>query len=116
MAGSNAGSDKGPPQDEYATPPELRFLKTLVTVLAGVMIAGLLAIVALLVIRFSQPLPEVVPSAGPTLPANIALPEGETARAVTFGTGWIAVVTGDDEILILDGATGALRQRVRIGG
>lgn len=107
-----AGSDKGPPQDEYATPPELRFLKTLVTVLAGVMIAGLLAIVALLVIRFSQPLPANLPA----LPGDIALPEGETARAVTFGTGWIAVVTGDDEILILDAATGALRQRVRIGG
>jgi hypothetical protein len=44
------------------------------------------------------------------------LPDGLTAEAVTFGRGWIAVVTDTEEILILDAETGALRQRVAIGG
>jgi hypothetical protein len=34
---------------------------------------------------------------------------------VTFGRDWIAVVTDTGELLILDAATGALRQRVAIG-
>ncbi|AMY70117.1 DUF6476 family protein [Frigidibacter mobilis] len=88
--------------------PELRFLKALVTALAGVMIVGLLAILAILVIRFSQD------PAGPALPAEITLPAGTTARAVTFGPGWYAVVTARDEILIFDAATGTLRQTVQI--
>jgi hypothetical protein len=90
-------------------PPDLRFLKILVTLLAATMIIGLIAMIALFVIR----LPGVNTSA-PVLPETVALPAGETARAVTFGDGWIAVVTTRDEILILDQATGALRQRIAI--
>lgn len=90
-------------------PPQLRFLKALVTILAGTMIIGLITIIALLVIR----LPAATASR-PVLPASISLPEGEAARAVTFGSGWIAVVTERDEILVLDAETGALRQRVPI--
>jgi len=89
--------------------PELRFLKALVTALAGVMIVGLLAILAILVIRFSQD------PAGPVLPAEITLPAGTTARAITFGPGWYAVVTEQEEILIFDTPTGTLRQTVQIG-
>ncbi len=96
------------PDGGEAALPELRFLKALVTALAGVMILGLLAILAILVIRFSQE-PEA-----PILPATLTLPEGTTARAVTFGRGWYAVVTEADDILIFDAATGALRQTVRI--
>lgn len=79
------------------------------TALAGTMIVGLITLIGLLVTR----LPGKAPSA-PVLPAHVALPDGERARAITFGTGWLAVVTEDDEILILDARTGALRQRVRI--
>lgn len=104
--------DDAPQGDSADRPPELRFLKLLVTALAGTMIAGLITIIVLLVIRFPD-----VTAARPTLPEHVTLPDGLTAEAVTFGPGWIAVVTGGGaEILILDAATGALRQRVAIGG
>lgn len=90
-------------------PPSLRFLKALVTVLTLTLIGGVITITALIVTRMPQAM-----GAGPVLPAEIALPEGATARAVTFGTGWIAVVTTDNRILILDAGTGALRQEMAI--
>ncbi|WP_343081728.1 DUF6476 family protein [Ostreiculturibacter nitratireducens] len=104
-------SDTDDPQQEPELPPDLRFLKILVATLAGTMILGLIAIVTLIVIRFPAAM-----EARPELPAEITLPEGETASAVTFGKGWYAVVTGEgDEILIFDARTGALRQRVPVG-
>ncbi|MCB2137718.1 MAG: hypothetical protein KDE08_17510 [Rhodobacteraceae bacterium] len=90
--------------------PDLRFLKLLVTVLAGTMIAGLITIVALLVIR----LPKMTAPA-PALPEAITLPEGQHAQAVTYGRGWYAVVTDTDEILIFDAETRQLQHRVKIG-
>jgi hypothetical protein len=86
----------------------LRFLRRLVTTLTAVMIAGLVIIVALLVIRLG-PAPRL------SLPDSIALPGGTTATAFTQGTDWIAVVTDSDEILIFsrDGTT--LRQRITLG-
>ena len=97
------------PSDSSAPlPPDLRFLKRLVTVLTVVMIGGVLTIVALLVIRLQAP------PATPPLPEAIALPDGTRATAFTQGTDWYAVVTEGDEILIFDRASGALRQRVRI--
>ena len=49
----------------------------------------------------------------PELPDEIRLPAGERARAVTFGSDWLAVVTVDGEgrerIRVLDRATGAER-------
>ena len=84
----------------------LRLLKTLVTVLTVVMIAGFLVLIAALVIRLNaDPLP---------LPDRVTLPDGAEARAFTQGTDWFAVVTDGDEILIYDRATGALRQRVAV--
>lgn len=94
------GPEAAPP------PPEIRFLKILVTVLTGTMIAGLLAIIALLVIR--------LPGGGaalPALPASIALPEGAMADAVTFARGYTVVVTDRGEVLVYD-ARGQLRQSV----
>jgi len=88
----------------------LRFLRVLVTVLTGTMIAGMAVLVVLFAARFPGG------SAVPVLPDRIALPPGETVRAVTMGTGWVAVVTADDEILILDPATGVVRQRIAIEG
>jgi hypothetical protein len=88
-------------------PPGLRFLKTLVIVLAISMIAGVIAIVALLVTRLQAggPLP---------LPETVALPDGARAQAVTAAADWYAVVTTDNRILIFDRLTGALRQEIAI--
>jgi hypothetical protein len=104
-------TNEAPNEAGAGTPPELRFLKVLVTVLAGTMILGLITIITLIVIRFPSAL-----SPRPALPESVTLPDGAVARAVTFGSGWVAVVTGADEILILDAETGALRQRVAITG
>ena len=84
----------------------LRFLRLLVTVLTATMILGLLVIITLLVIRFSDSrLP---------LPDRIELPGGVTATAFTRGDGWFAVVTGDDRILIYNAETGTLVQQIAI--
>lgn len=94
---------------EPAPPPELRFLKLLVAALAGVMIAGILAIVGLLALRLPQPAPPLA------LPEGLVLPAGARAEAVSFGRDWILVVSeGADgpEALLYDRATGALRQRL----
>lgn len=87
-------------------PPQIRFLRRLVTTLTVVMIGGLVVIISLLVIRLQA---DDVP-----LPGEIALPDGIEAEAVTLGRGWIAVVSRDNRILIFDRESGALRQEVRI--
>jgi Family of unknown function (DUF6476) len=43
----------------------------------------------------------------------LALPAGSSAAAVTFGKGWIAVVTDQDHILIF-GKDGTLRQDIAV--
>ena len=92
--------------DNGSLPPQLIFLKRLVTALGVVMIAGFLVLIAALVIRLNaDPLP---------LPERITLPEGVTATAFTQGTDWFAVVTSDNRILIYDRTTSALRQEVTI--
>lgn len=102
--------DEGTPDrglDDAPEPPRLRHLRRLVTALTVAMIAGVLVIAAALVIRLSAPPPR------PPLPEAITLPPGETARAVTYGEGWIALVTvdagGQERIRVLDAATGAPR-------
>ncbi len=92
-------------------PAHLRFLRRLVTVLTATMILGIIAIVALLIIRFTGETPA---QSGPVLPDRITLPHGETATAVTAGPGWYAVVTDAQEILVFDRESGELRQRVPI--
>ncbi|MDO5646587.1 DUF6476 family protein [Paracoccus sp. (in: a-proteobacteria)] len=77
--------------------PELRFLKMLVTGLTVVMGLGMVAVVALLWLRLNQPvLPE--------LPAQITLPDGAQADAVTFARDWIVVVTDSGAVLVYDRA------------
>lgn len=76
------------------------------TTLTVVMIGGLVVVIGLLVIRLSAD--------KPGLPTELSLPAGVTAQAVTFGAGWIAVVTTEDQILILDSETQALRQTIEI--
>jgi Family of unknown function (DUF6476) len=99
--------------EEFPEPPRLRRLRRLVTALTVTLIAGVIAIVALLVIRLGMIAP-----ASPELPAAVRLPDGETARAVTFGDGWVAVVTADAEgrerIRVLDARTGSERATAEI--
>lgn len=78
------------------------------TTLTATMIIGLITMIYLLVTR----LPGSDPA--PALPANIALPDGARAEAVTLGRGWVAVVTDQDEIIVLDAKSGRIRQRVKI--
>ena len=68
------------------------------------MIAGVLLIIALIVIRFYDP--------PPPLPDAISLPDGTRALSFTQGPDWYAVVTDDGRILIYDRVTGGLRQTV----
>ena len=70
------------------------------------MIAGVLIIIALIVIRFYD-----VP---PPLPDKITLPQGAQAISFTQGPDWYAVVTDDRRILIFDRVTGGLRQTVEL--
>ena len=107
-------SDPAPPviipdAPEAPLPPSLRFLKWLVIVLTLTMIGGVITVVGLLVTR----MPQAFSATAPTLPEGLTLPEDTKPAAVTFGTGWIAVVTTDDRILIY-GKNGTLRQDIRI--
>ena len=95
------------PLEEPELPPSLRLLKRLVTVLTVTMILGVITVVGLLVIRMPQM------NAAPVLPETVTLPNGATAAAVTMGTGWIAVVTTDNHILVFDNL-GKLLQDVTI--
>lgn len=49
----------------------------------------------------------------PTLPAQLELPKGTEAAAVTLGKDWVAVVTKDDRILIF-GSDGKLWQNIAV--
>lgn len=92
--------------DSPARPPEIAYLKRLVTALTVVMIAGFVVLIGALVIRLNaDPLP---------LPDRVTLPEGARAVAFTQGPDWFAVVTDRDEIRIYDRATGTLRQTVAV--
>jgi hypothetical protein len=103
---------RGP--DDLPEPPRLRALRRLVTVLTATLILGVITVVALLVIRLSA----LQPAPPPVLPDALALPAGETAQAVTLGTGWVAVVTRDaagaERIRVYDAATGTERAAVAI--
>ncbi len=94
------------PEADEALPPVAIYLKRLVTILAGVMIAGFLVLITLLVIRLNaDPLP---------LPDRITLPDGVEAYSFTQGRDWFGVVTSDDQILIYDRATSTLQQIIRV--
>jgi Family of unknown function (DUF6476) len=98
-----------PDAPDPVLPPSLRFLKGLVIVLTLTMIGGVITVVTVLVTR----MPQAFTAPAPDLPDDFALPDGVSAEAVTFGKGWIAVVTDDDRILIF-GRDGTLRQDLAI--
>jgi hypothetical protein len=90
----------------------VRFLRLLTGLLAGTMILGLIAIVALLVTRWPVPPRTAALPVGATLDGGLRLPPGLTAEAVTIGAGWALLVTEGREIVVFDPSTGAIRQRV----
>jgi Flp pilus assembly protein protease CpaA len=94
--------------DAEGLPPSLRFLKWLVIVLTLTMIGGVITVVGLIVTRMPQAMRAPV-----SVPDNLVLPQGTTAQAVTFGQGWIAVVTADNRILVFS-QDGQLRQEIPI--
>lgn len=98
-----------PDVSDTVLPPSLRLLKGLVILLTLTMIGAVITVVWLLVTR----MPASFAAPAPTLPEAVALPAGRKAAAVTFGQGWIAVVTTDDHILIF-GADGTLRQEIAL--
>jgi hypothetical protein len=100
-------SDIDQNSSNYQEPGNLRFLRVLVTILTATMIIGLLAIFALLVMRFSA-------QTALLLPDTITLPSGTAATAFTQGPDWYAVVTTTDEILIFNRADSTLRQTLQI--
>ena len=78
------------PDEQLPEPTNLRFLRLLVTVLTGVMIAGLLAILAMIVIQYRTtrvPLPEIITLPDGTKPTidrdfvicNLTAPSGLSA-------------------------------------
>ena len=83
---------KDAPASDARLPPDLVFLKRLVTVLTVTMILGLIIVIGLLVTRLGglRTGPEAL------LPAHLSLPDGAKAQAVTLGKGWVAVVTDHD--------------------
>ncbi len=94
---------------DVALPPSLRLLKWLVILLTLTMIGGVITVVALIVTR----MPQAFTASVPKVPEDLQLPQGTAPAAVTFGSGWTAVVTTDDRILVFDG-NGVLRQEVPI--
>lgn len=100
-------SDMMPSDGPQAPLPEIRFLKILVTALTVTMIAGLVTIVALLVIR----LPDGAPL--PELPAAIRLPDGAKAEAVTFARKALIVLTDQGDVLVY-APDGQFLQQIRL--
>lgn len=72
------------------------------------MIVGVITVVGLLVTR--MPDGSLKP---PIVPDGLQMPVGAKAQAVTVGTGWIAVVTADNRILIFT-PDGKLHQEVTV--
>jgi hypothetical protein len=97
------------PQQDGALPASLRFLKGLVITLMITMILGVITVVWLLVTRMPDGRAQI-----PALPPNIALPNGQTAQAITFGKGFSAVVTDANLLLIFD-SRGNLHNSVELG-
>lgn len=93
--------------EPQVSPGTLRFLKILVATLTATMIVGLIVLVGLIVMRFSE-------QHNAQLPDSVILPPGVSATAFTRGPDWLAVVTDDDRILIYapDGET--IRQEITI--
>ena len=95
-----------PGDEDFPEPPRLRQLRRLVTALTATLIVGVITIVGA---ACHPPLVRRRRRRG--CRRRSRLPPGERAEAVTFGSGWLAVVTvdgaGQERIRVLDRATGA---------
>jgi hypothetical protein len=89
-------------QNEIILPPSIKFLKLLVTLLAGVMIVGFVIIVCVFVINFRK--------SHVLVPATLELPDDIIPIAYTQTRNWYAIVTDDDEILIFDNTGNEIQQ------
>lgn len=89
----------------------LTLLRVLVTVLTATMIAGMVALIALLYLRLPSGATATDATLPLSLPEDLALPEGAVVQAVTAGPTWWAVVTQEGEILFY-GADGRLIRRI----
>lgn len=76
-------------------------------ILTATMIIGVITMVAVFVTRMPKA------STPPSLPAELALPAGTQADAVTMGRDFIAVVTQDQRVLIYR-PDGSLRQEISL--
>ena len=72
------------------------------------MILGVITVVFVLVTRMPDGRAQI-----PALPAQISLPNGAQAQAITYGPGWIAVVSQDSQLFIFD-TNGNLRESLTI--
>lgn len=90
-------------------PPQLRWLKRLVTVLTVTMIGGVLAITVLLVIRLNaQSAPVVI------APGDFALPQGVGLTGISVVNGRTVTVGDDGVIRVYDSESRALLQEVTV--
>ncbi|MFU8897454.1 MAG: DUF6476 family protein [Roseinatronobacter sp.] len=89
-------------------PPDVRLIKGLVVVLTSVMILGVIVIIGLLVTRLGMAPAPVA------LPDSITLPSGTTPQAITLARDWVLVLTQDDQVLLFDRGTGALRHQMAL--
>ena len=88
-------------------PPALQWLKWLVMTLTLSLMGVVIPVVWLLVTRLP------LPGAHPMPPPRLEMPAGAVASAVTMGSGWVAVVTTDNRILIF-GADGKFWQDIAV--
>ena len=93
------------PHKEILMAPTIKFLKLLVTVLAGVMIVGFVIIVSLFILNFR--------TSNIPIPAIIDLPSNVRPVAYTQTKNWYAIVTDQDEIFIYD-KTGNQLQKIKV--
>ena len=96
------------PERDGQLPPSLRFLRALVFILTLTTIGGVIPVVAVIVTRMPAAL-----KAPPSLPAELALPEGARPAAFTQAADWLAVVTDDSRILIFN-RDGSFRQELHV--
>lgn len=98
------------PEDDAPLPPNLRFLRVLVTVLTAVMILGVITIVVLLVIRLSDVSAPVF-----VHPDAFAVPEGVGLVGYSVVNGHVVLVGDDGVIRVFSNDTQVLVEEIRVG-